>query len=314
MDQTPIEPSKRSRGGDTRTPQARMETAKREEQIVQLRLRRIPFSAIARTVGVSKGQAVRGFYRALRRNTDQDIQSHHRNELADLEMEQAKYWTIIDANKDNWKAQVSALRALNFVHIRRARLLGLDAPTKLDVIGIYQPGGTDLEAEQQAREAVIEAEGIAQIQQCLATSRAIGEKVFLPQYLRWLAGAYIETGRFEGARGALTEALAAADQHENRLHEKAETYRLKGELFLRQDDPNIAEAQRCFERAIEIARKQSAKSWGLRATMSLARMPGSQGRRDEARAMLAEIYDWFTEGFDTADLIEAKGLLYELGN
>jgi hypothetical protein len=72
-------------------------------------------------------------------------------------MEQAKYWSIIDAQKDNWKAQVSALRALNFVHVRRARLLGLDAPTKLDVSGIYQPGGADVEAEQLAREAVIEA-------------------------------------------------------------------------------------------------------------------------------------------------------------
>jgi hypothetical protein len=126
MDQAPNDTSKRGPGGDTRTPQARMETAKREEQIVQLRLGRIPFAAIARTVGVSKSVAVRGFYRALRRNTNQDIQSHHRNELADLEMEQAKYWTTIDAQKDNWKAQVSALRALNFVHIRRARLLGLD--------------------------------------------------------------------------------------------------------------------------------------------------------------------------------------------
>src|ERR1700692_4578119 len=137
MDQPPNSHSNKG-GGDTRTPQAKQRIAQREEQIVQLRLRRIPFAAIARTVGIAKSQAVRGFYRALRRNTDQDIQAHHRNELADLEMEQAKYWSIIDAQKDNWKAQVSALRALNFVHIRRARLLVLDAPTKLDVSGIYK--------------------------------------------------------------------------------------------------------------------------------------------------------------------------------
>src|ERR1700692_492027 len=98
MDQPPNSHSNKG-GGDTRTPQAKQQTAQREEQIVQLRLRRIPFPAIARTVGVSKGQAVRGFYRALRRNTDQDIQAHHRQELADLEMEQAKYWNIIDAKK-----------------------------------------------------------------------------------------------------------------------------------------------------------------------------------------------------------------------
>jgi hypothetical protein len=72
-------------------------------------------------------------------------------------MEQAKYWSIIDAQKDNWKAQISALRSLNFVHIRRARLLGLDAPTKLDVSGIYQRGGADVKAERHAREAVLQA-------------------------------------------------------------------------------------------------------------------------------------------------------------
>jgi predicted ATPase len=76
--------------------------------------------------------------------------------------------------------------------------------------------------------------------------------------------------------------------------------------------PNTAEAQNCFQRAIEIARNQSAKSLELRATMSLARLLAKRGRRDEARAMLAEIYGWFTEGFDTADLKDAKALLDEL--
>jgi predicted ATPase len=83
-------------------------------------------------------------------------------------------------------------------------------------------------------------------------------------------------------------------------------------LLLKQDDSNAAEAQSCFERAIETARKQSAKSWELRATMSLARLLAKQGKRDEARAMLAQIYNWFTEGFDTADLNGAKALLEEL--
>jgi predicted ATPase len=88
--------------------------------------------------------------------------------------------------------------------------------------------------------------------------------------------------------------------------------RLKGGLLLKQDDSNAAEARICFQRAIEIARKQSAKSWELRATTSLARLLNEQGRRDEARTMLAEIYGWFTEGFDTADLKDAKALLDEL--
>ena len=79
-----------------------------------------------------------------------------------------------------------------------------------------------------------------------------------------------------------------------------------------QDASKVQEAERCLRTAIEIAREQSAKSWELRTTMSLARLLGRQGRRDEARAMLADIYGWFTEGFDTADLKDAKALLDEL--
>jgi predicted ATPase len=87
---------------------------------------------------------------------------------------------------------------------------------------------------------------------------------------------------------------------------------LKGELLLMRDDSSGAEAEGCFQRAIEIARNQNAKSWELRATMSLARLLGTQRHRSETRAMLAEIYGWFTEGFDTADLKDAKALLDEL--
>ena len=98
---------------------------------------------------------------------------------------------------------------------------------------------------------------------------------------------------------------------EGRQYE-AEIDRLRGELLLKQDHSNAAAAQKCFELAIEIARSQSAKSLELRATMSLARLLASQGRRDEARTMLAEIYNWFTEGFETADLKDAQALLDEL--
>jgi len=121
----------------------------------------------------------------------------------------------------------------------------------------------------------------------------------------------METGRLDDGLSALTEALAAADEHENRPYE-AEIHRLKGGLLLKQNQASAPEAQRCFERAIEIARKQSAKSWELRATISLARLLAKQDRRDEARTMLADIYGWFTEGFDTADLKDAKTLLDEL--
>jgi predicted ATPase len=87
---------------------------------------------------------------------------------------------------------------------------------------------------------------------------------------------------------------------------------LKGELLLMRDDSSGAEAEGCFQRAIEIARNQNAKSWELRATTSLARLLAKQGKRAEARAMLAAIYGWFTEGFDTADVKDAKALLDEL--
>ncbi len=155
-------------------------------------------------------------------------------------------------------------------------------------------------------------EGIAQIQEGLAAYRATGAELYRPYFLCLLAEACMETGRFDDGLRALTEALNAADEHENR-HYEAEIHRLKGAVLLKQDDSNAAEAQYCFERAIEIARKQSAKSWELRATMSLARLLAKQGRREEARTMLAEIYGWFTEGFDTADLKDAKALLEELG-
>ena len=121
----------------------------------------------------------------------------------------------------------------------------------------------------------------------------------------------MEAGRLDDGLRASAEALAAADEHEYRINEP-EIYRLKGELMLRQDDFNTAEALNCFQRAIEIARNQSAKSLELRATVSLARLLREQGKTDEARTLLSEIYGWFTEGFDTADLKDAKALMEEL--
>jgi predicted ATPase len=93
---------------------------------------------------------------------------------------------------------------------------------------------------------------------------------------------------------------------------EAELHRLRSELLLIQDTSKVQEAERCLRTAIEIAREQSTKSWELRATTGLARLLVKQGRRDEARAMLAEIYGWFTEGFGTADLKDAKSLLDHL--
>jgi predicted ATPase len=94
---------------------------------------------------------------------------------------------------------------------------------------------------------------------------------------------------------------------------EAELHRLKGELLQRQDIPDMAQAEACFQQALDVARRQQAKSWELRAAMSLSRLWQQQGKRAEACELLAPIYGWFTEGFDTADLQEAKALLDELG-
>jgi len=154
-------------------------------------------------------------------------------------------------------------------------------------------------------------EGIKLIQAGSAELRATGLEMVRPYHLCWMAEACTKVGRFDEGLSALTEALMFAEKKEDRYCE-AETYRLKGELLLMRNDSNVAEAQTCFERAIEIARKQSAKSYELRATMSLVRLLETQGHHEEPRAMLADIYGWFTEGFDTADLKDAKALLDEL--
>jgi class 3 adenylate cyclase/predicted ATPase len=154
-------------------------------------------------------------------------------------------------------------------------------------------------------------EGVAQLLEGLAGRRATGSALNRPHWLSLLAEARGEAGRLDEGLSALMEALAWADEHEDR-HYEAEIHRLKGELLLKQNNSNASEAQSCFQRAIEIAHKQSAKSWELRATTSLARLLSQQGYRERARTMLAEIYGWFTEGFDTADLKDAKALLDEL--
>jgi predicted ATPase len=118
--------------------------------------------------------------------------------------------------------------------------------------------------------------------------------------------------------GRRLEGLEAANQGLELAHRTgtefaaAELHRLKGELLLLHGNGAASEAAQCFRDAIDVARRQSAKSWELRATMSFARLLAKQSRRDEARAMLAEIYNWFTEGFDTADLKDAKELIDEL--
>ena len=154
-------------------------------------------------------------------------------------------------------------------------------------------------------------EGIGQIHQGISAYRATGAEIRCPYYLSLLAEAYEMLDQPEEGLTVLTEALALADKNDERWCE-AELHRLKGELLLQQSPDYHAEAESCFHQAITIAQNQSAKSWELRAATSLARLWQSQGKRDEARELLAPVYSWFTEGFDTADLIDAKTLLDEL--
>jgi predicted ATPase len=143
----------------------------------------------------------------------------------------------------------------------------------------------------------------------LAALRATGAELFRPYLLALQAEACGSGGQIEAGLDALEEALVAADQHAERFYE-AELYRLQGELLLR--SRLQVEAEACFQRALDIARQQRAKSLELRAAMSLSRLWQHQGKRSEARQLMGEIYHWFTEGFDTDDLQDAKALLDEL--
>ena len=120
--------------------------------------------------------------------------------------------------------------------------------------------------------------------------------------------AYAQLGQFDNARCAIGEAITMIERTKERWYE-AEANRTAGEIELKSQDTGAAKAEAYFERALLIARAQQAKSWELRAAMSMAGLWRDQDKRDEARELLAPVYRWFTEGFDTLDLKEAKTLL-----
>ena len=154
-------------------------------------------------------------------------------------------------------------------------------------------------------------EGIVQIRQGLAGWRAAGSEVGRANYLSLLAEAYGKVGQTAEGLHVLAEALAYAHTTGERCWE-AELYRLKGELLLSLHPSSPAAPEECFYQALDIARRQQAKSLELRAAMSLSRLWQQQGKRDEARKLLEPVYGWFTEGFNTASLQEANALLEAL--
>ena len=134
-----------------------------------------------------------------------------------------------------------------------------------------------------------------------------------PLYLPYLARAYAELGQFDDAWRCISEAMTAVETTKERWAE-ADIQRTAGEIAVMSPERDEAKAETCFERALTIARTQQAKSWELRAAMSMARLWRDQGKLQQAHDLLAPVYGWFTEGFDTLDVKEAKALLDELGS
>jgi predicted ATPase len=153
--------------------------------------------------------------------------------------------------------------------------------------------------------------GLDQMWEGLAAYRATGLELDRPWVLGLIAEVYGQGRQSDDGLRVLSEALALGDKTGERWCE-AELHRLKGELLLQQSPDNQTEAESCFQKALDVSRNQQAKLWELRASTSLARLWREQGKRQEAYNLLGPVYHWFTEGFDTADLIDAKALLDEL--
>jgi predicted ATPase len=153
--------------------------------------------------------------------------------------------------------------------------------------------------------------GVADIREAMDRRRRMDMAAVWPWFLTVYAEGCGALGQFGEALRALDEAEDWVQRNDERLY-TAEVHRVRGELLLRVDVNNEAEAARCFEHALTTARNQCAKSWELRAAMSLARLRRAQGCPDGARTLLASVYGWFSEGFDTADLRDARMLLDEL--
>jgi predicted ATPase len=153
--------------------------------------------------------------------------------------------------------------------------------------------------------------GLAQIHQGMAASLATGQTLLRPRCLILLAEAAGHASQIAEGLHWLAEALTALEAS-GQGGMLTEVYRLQGELLLRQATPDASQAEACFQQTLAVARRLQAGSWELRAAMSLSRLWQQQGKRDAARELLAPVYDWFTEGFDTADLQEAKALLAAL--
>jgi predicted ATPase len=147
----------------------------------------------------------------------------------------------------------------------------------------------------------------------IASLRSAGALLYEPWHLWYLAMAYAELGQPDDAQHCIDDAIDKVERSKEKWCE-AEVHRIAGEIALKSPEQDVAKAEVYFDRALIVSRQQQAKSWELREAMSMARLWRDQGKRDEARELLAPVYGWFTEGFDTRDLKDAKALLDELAS
>jgi predicted ATPase len=205
-----------------------------------------------------------------------------------------------------WAAYLhQSCREVSLVQERAEALIGLAAEQGfqfwLAVGTIFRDWALVKQGRQSEKE-------MARLRQGLAAYWTTGAELNQTYWLALLAEVYGTVGQAKEGLDRLREALAVVEES-GEHHWEAELYRLTGELLLHQTVPDAQQAEACFYQALATARRQQAKSLELRATMSLARLWQRQGKRAEVYRMLAEVYGWFTEGFDTADLQEAKALL-----
>ena len=157
------------------------------------------------------------------------------------------------------------------------------------------------------------SDAIRAITSGITSLRSTGAILYEPRHLWYLAMAYAELGQPDDARRCIDDAIDKVERSKEKWCE-AEVHRIAGEIALKSPAPDAAKAEAYFERALAVARQQQAKSWELRAAMSMARLWRDQGKQQQARELLAPVYGWFAEGFDTRDLKEAKALLVELAS
>ena len=227
----------------------------------------------------------------------------------------------------NLAARLQGIAKPNMVVIAEGtrRLLGnlfeIEALGARDIKGIAEPvrawaalRAKSVESRFEALHAVgLTSDAIQMFTSWIGAYRSTGATIYMPLHLSLLARANAELGQFPDAWRYMDEAMTAIDTTKESWFE-AEANRIAGEIALLSPDPDAAKAEAYFERALAVAGAQQAKSWELRAAMSLARLWRHQGKPQRARELLAPIYGWFTEGFETRDLKEAKTLLDALSS